>query len=63
MNKTVIISGGSQGIGKALVKKFLQEGFAVFTCSRNKEKLDALSAEFNTKALHTFVADLSIKAQ
>lgn len=63
MNKTVIISGGSQGIGKALVKKFLQEGFAVFTCSRNKEKLDALSAEFNTPLLKTYVADLSVKTE
>ncbi|MEY4308434.1 MAG: hypothetical protein RL422_637, partial [Bacteroidota bacterium] len=63
MNKTVIISGGSQGIGKALVKKFLSEGFAVFTCSRTGEKLKSLAAEFNTPALHTFVADLSDKKQ
>lgn len=63
MNKTVIISGGSQGIGKALVKKFLQEGFAVFTCSRNKEKLDALSAELNSSFLKTYVADLSEKTE
>ena len=28
MNKTVIISGGSQGIGKALVKKFLTAEYA-----------------------------------
>ena len=63
MNKTVIISGGSQGIGKALVKKFLSEGFTVYTCSRTGEKLKALSSEFNTNALHTFVADLSVKAE
>ena len=63
MNKTAIISGGSQGIGKALVKKFLSEGFTVYTCSRTGEKLKELSAEFNSPLLHTFVADLSDKKQ
>ena len=42
MKKSIIISGGSQGIGKALVKKFLENGFQVFTCGRNAEKLESL---------------------
>jgi short-subunit dehydrogenase len=63
MDKSIVISGGSQGIGKALVKKFLQEGFQVFTCSRSQEKLNALSLEYNNPRLHTYAADLSDKKQ
>jgi short-subunit dehydrogenase len=63
MDKSIVISGGSQGIGKALVKKFLQEGFQVFTCSRSQEKLNALTQEYNNPRLHTFAADLSDKKQ
>jgi short-subunit dehydrogenase len=63
MNKSVIISGGSQGIGKALVKKFLREGFNVYTCGRQVEKLTALEQELSNPALKTLVADLSQKNQ
>ncbi|RXK47097.1 SDR family oxidoreductase [Aquirufa rosea] len=63
MNKTVVISGGSQGIGKALVKKFISEGFNTFTCSRKAGNLAALQEEINNSLLHTFVADLSQKEQ
>ncbi len=63
MKKSVIISGGSQGIGKALVKKFLQEGFQTFTCSRSAEKLEALIIEMNNPLLKTYVADLSHKEE
>ncbi len=63
MNKSVIISGGSQGIGKALVKKFLHEGFNVYTCGRYADKLTALELEFSNPALKTFVADVSQKNQ
>lgn len=63
MKKSIIISGGSQGIGKALVKKFLENGFQVFTCARNAKKLESLKNEFNHPLLHTFVADLSDKKQ
>lgn len=63
MNKSVIISGGSQGIGKALVKKFLREGFNVYTCGRQAEKLADLEQELSNPALKTLVADLSQKNQ
>ena len=63
MNKSVIISGGSQGLGKALVKKFLREGFNVYTCGRQVEKLTALEQELSNPALKTLVADLSQKNQ
>lgn len=34
-NKIAVISGGSKGIGRATVEKFLNEGFVVYTTSRN----------------------------
>jgi short-subunit dehydrogenase len=63
MNKTVVISGGSQGIGFSLVKFFLHKGFTVFTCARNQKGLDALSNLENGKNVHTFQADVSKKEQ
>ncbi len=58
--KKVVISGGSSGIGKALVKKFVGEGCEVFTFARSQEKLNRLSGELpQTKdLLHTYVFDL-----
>ncbi|WP_409292825.1 2,4-dienoyl-CoA reductase [Peribacillus sp. SCS-37] len=45
--KTVIITGGSSGIGKAMAKKFLAEGANVVITGRNKDKLDHASEELN----------------
>ncbi len=56
----IIISGGSSGIGKALVKKFVGQGYEVFTFARSQEKLNRLSVELpQTKdLLHTYAFDL-----
>lgn len=58
-NKVVAITGGTDGIGKALVKQFLSLGAKVATCSRTQEKLDLLKNEFPGKPLLTLVADVS----
>ena len=58
-NKVVAITGGTDGIGKALVKQFLSLGAKVATCSRTQEKLDLLKNEFSGKPLLTLVADVS----
>jgi uncharacterized protein len=42
---TVLISGGTDGIGKAAVSQLLQDGCNVATFSRNKTKVDALKKE------------------
>jgi len=65
MNKLIVVTGGTKGIGNSVVKKFVNEGFDVITCSRNQKDLDALHHEFKTKnpetEIITHVADLSKK--
>jgi short-subunit dehydrogenase len=58
-NKVVAITGGTDGIGKALVEQFLSLGAKVATCSRTQEKLNLLKHEFSGKPLLTLVADVS----
>ena len=58
-NKIIAITGGSDGIGKALVEQFLKMGATVATCSRTEEKLSDLKIEFSQKPLFTMVADVS----
>jgi short-subunit dehydrogenase len=58
-NKIIVITGGSDGIGKAMVAQFLNLGATVATCSRTEEKLLALKMEFEGKPLFTMQADVS----
>ncbi len=58
-NKTVAITGGSDGIGKALAEAFLNMGANVATCARNQQKLDDLKNENAGKPLLCIVADVS----
>jgi short-subunit dehydrogenase len=58
-NKVVAITGGSDGIGKALVDQLIGLGAKVATCARNQEKLYDLQLRHSGKHLHTLVADVS----
>ena len=58
-NKVIAITGGTDGIGRALVEQFLAKGATVSTCSRTPEKLAQLENDFPGKALFTVVADVS----
>lgn len=44
-NKTVFITGGSSGIGKALALSFVNRGNTVIVCGRDQKKLDKTKAE------------------
>lgn len=59
LNKVVAVTGGTDGIGKALVDALLLRGARVSTCGRHHDKLYALQAEYPSYPLHTVVADVS----
>lgn len=58
-NKVVAITGGSEGIGKALVEAFLAQGAKVSTCGRKPDKLSQLLATYPEKPLSVFTADVA----
>jgi short-subunit dehydrogenase len=61
--KIVVITGGSDGIGKALVQQFLTLGAKVATCGRNLDKLKLLASENPTNSLFTMQVDVVQQAQ
>lgn len=60
--KTVLITGGSKGIGLATAKAFATEGANIVIVSRDQEKLDGAAKEIKNGAnvsVETHAADLS----
>jgi short-subunit dehydrogenase len=58
-NKVVAITGGSEGIGKALVDALIPLGAKIATCGRNQDKLYNLQVQYSNHLLHSIVADVS----
>ena len=55
-DKIVVITGGSQGFGKALAKAFFDEGSKVIISSHDKEKLESTAKELTCDY---FLADIT----
>src|SRR5690349_9866172 len=58
-DKVVAITGGSDGIGKALIEMLLPMGAKIATCGRNQEKLYDLQFKYLQEPLHCVVADVT----
>ena len=54
---TILITGGSAGIGLALAERFLKEDNTVIICGRNEQKLKEAKLKF--PEIHTLVCDIS----
>lgn len=64
MNKLIAVSGGTKGIGRAIIERFAAAGFDVITCSRNEQDLQQLKENIEGKSTRLFyvVADMSTRS-
>ncbi|MEN9523400.1 MAG: hypothetical protein RL065_1777, partial [Bacteroidota bacterium] len=46
--KTIVITGASKGIGKAIAEKFATENFNIAICARNENELAIVKKELQT---------------
>ena len=67
MKKLIIVTGGTKGIGRAIVHKFAENDFNIITCARNKGDLEALEKEIKkinpNISFNAFSVDLSKKEE
>ena len=67
MSKLVVVTGGTKGIGRAVIEKFAANGFDIATCSRTASDLEELKREikkdFPKVNIHARTADLSSKKE
>jgi short-subunit dehydrogenase len=65
--KTAIVTGATQGIGKAIAERLISEGFSIAVCARTEGDLNRLKAEWETAygadRILTLVADFSVKEE
>jgi short-subunit dehydrogenase len=67
MPKSILVTGGTKGIGRAIIERFAKEGFDVYTCARNEHDLASLKKHleenFSGIKVLALSADLSKKEE
>lgn len=67
MKKLIVVTGGTKGIGRAIIEKFSLGDFDIATCSRNNEELENLrltiEKSFPGKKVHALKTDMADKDQ
>lgn len=67
MRKSILVTGGTKGIGRAILERFAKEGFDIFTCARNEQDLNSLKAHLEENhpgiKVQAIAADLSKKEE
>lgn len=61
-DKVAIITGAASGIGRACTRRFLEEGAVVLACDIDGAGLEQLEAEMSEGSLHTFLCDVTKRA-
>ena len=57
--KVAVITGGSQGIGRAIARRYADEGAAVFIAGRRRRELEAAATDIGARAIVADVARLA----
>ena len=63
----IVVSGGTKGIGRAIIDKFMSQGFDAATCARSSKDLNKMKSELMAAhpnaSLYTFQGDMSKKEE